>query len=236
VCAGRGSGKEYGGCPPSCAADLGFLSRTEKATDHGVVLSIGNAGEEARLQTTNLFVELVVIGIGGALWLGLTVLTIFGYSWVPIEELTSLPGLIPALAVIYLLGILIDRVADGVFEPVTKRLASQVFPSHDEYERARNLVYASEALRNLAEYSRSRMRICRGWILNSALTAVSLNAFIWVVLPRDLPRLRLTMVGTLILLFIGSTALYSWHQLLATYYKRMAQQSSILGQNANGAT
>jgi hypothetical protein len=180
------------------------------------------------VQTTNLFVELVVIGLGGALWLALATLTVFGYQWIPVEEVTSLPGLIPALAVIYLLGILIDRISDRIFQGRTKAMASRAFPSVQDYERARNLVYTSEALRGLAEYTLSRMRICRGWVLNSLLSVVAANAFIWTALPDQVPRMKVASFATLVLLFIGVAALYSWRQLLSNYYDRVAQQGQLL--------
>jgi len=185
------------------------------------------------LQTTALFVELIVIGIGGAFWFSLIALTVFGYTWIPLEHATSLPALIPALALVYLLGILIDRVADLAFSLPTNHMLHRVFQSREAYERARTLVYDSEALRNLAVYALSRMRICRGSVLNSLLGVMSLNAFLWTTLPDQAPRLKLALFGTVTLLLIAGTALYSWRELSVTYYERVAQQAHILAEQQN---
>ena len=68
------------------------------------------------MSTTNLFVELIVIGIGAAIWVVLAALAVFGYSWVPLDQVFSTFAAAPFLGVVYVLGIILDRVADAVFE------------------------------------------------------------------------------------------------------------------------
>ena len=38
------------------------------------------------MSTTDLFVDLMVIGIGAAIWLILLIFSIFGYEWVPVDQ------------------------------------------------------------------------------------------------------------------------------------------------------
>lgn len=68
------------------------------------------------MSTTDLFVELMVIGIGASIWLILFIFSIFGYEWVPVDRVASLFALIPVAAVVYVLGIIVDRIADTIFE------------------------------------------------------------------------------------------------------------------------
>ena len=53
--------------------------------------------------TTELFVELVVIGIGALVWVALTTFGIFGYEWVPLEKLFSVSALIPFVSFVYIM-------------------------------------------------------------------------------------------------------------------------------------
>lgn len=114
------------------------------------------------MSTTSLFVELVVIGIGAALWVSLAIFSVFDYTWVPFDKAMSLPAIILGLSLIYVLGIVVDRLADRIFQLRNEPLCRKWFESSEDYHRARTLIYIrSETLRDLFGYSRSRLRICR---------------------------------------------------------------------------
>ena len=132
------------------------------------------------MNTTDLFVELIIIGIGGAIWMCLLIFGMFGYDWVPLDETLALAALIPFLSVAYVLGIVIDRVADTVFEKVWyPSLLKKVYETEKEFLDDKRLVYIHPGrLGDLLEYGRSRLRICRGWTLNAVLILVSLDFFI----------------------------------------------------------
>lgn len=181
------------------------------------------------MSTTNLFVELVVIGIGATIWVLLLLFTIFGYGWASFETILSWPALIPGLAVVYALGIIVDRFADRLFEQWAVPLGSRWFKSEEEYHRARVLIYTqSDALRDLFEYSRSRLRICRGWAFNSVLTIGALNLFIWVRVPADDLRLKLAVFGSLVFALFAYGAWRAWYRLVSNEYKRLHQQYMFL--------
>jgi hypothetical protein len=179
--------------------------------------------------TTNLFVELVVIGVGALLWVLLLAGAALGFNPALANHLVKGDNLlIPVLAVTYLFGILTDRMADILFETLwAKRLCHVEFPSKDAYHEARIRVIAkSERLAERLEYGRSRMRICRGWTLNSALIGVSLNLFVWSQLADQRFASRLALAGTL---FSGMTALtswFAWRRLAATEYKKTREQDT----------
>jgi hypothetical protein len=66
--------------------------------------------------TTNLFVELVVIGIGAAIWIVEIILACFGYEWIDAKYFQSTLATVVSVALVYILGIVLDRIADGLFE------------------------------------------------------------------------------------------------------------------------
>ncbi len=94
------------------------------------------------MSTTDLFVELIIIGIGGAIWLCLLIFGAFGYDWVPLDETFALTALIPFLSVAYVLGIIIDRVADAIFERLwVPSLLEKVYGKDKGYLNDRRLIY-----------------------------------------------------------------------------------------------
>lgn len=186
--------------------------------------------------TTNLFVELVVIGVGAAAWLVLLVLAAFGWAWVPLEQTFSSTALVPLISVVYLLGIVSDRVADSLFERVwVPRLRAATFPALAAYHDARrDILTRSARLADQLEYGRSRLRICRGWALNAVLTALALDLFLWRQVTGP-PAVRLALFGTVALLALAGACWYSWRALTVTEYRKVREQAAYLRAVGRGA-
>jgi hypothetical protein len=182
------------------------------------------------MSTTNLFVELIVIGVGAAAWLVLLVLSVFGWRWLPALNLPAMLELIPTLSMIYLLGILTDRVADVLFERRwVGRLRRDFFPTAADYHRARVVILTeSERLAELLEYGRSRLRICRGWAINAALIVVALNGFVWSQLNGHALQSRIALVGSLLFAGIAALSFFAWRAIVLTEYRKVADQSAHL--------
>ena len=187
------------------------------------------------MNTTNLFVELVVIGVGILAALILLVLSIFGYEWVSWNIITSPTILIPLLSVTYLLGIVVDRIADLLFKKWNRDLRLQIFPNNHEYHLARNYVYqfAGEQVIALFLYGRSRLRICRAWSLNCILLAVSLIVFIWTRLSQvsNETRISITIFGTAFFVIGAIANFLTWRKLADNDYKRLFEMNTILKNN-----
>ncbi|HVF51331.1 MAG TPA: hypothetical protein VNA19_14675 [Pyrinomonadaceae bacterium] len=197
--------------------------------------------------TTNLFVELIVIGTGVAIWLVLLALTVFGYAWVRLDKewMDSSFVAVFGLIMVYVLGILFDRFANSIFKDDTligKRLYKllygkkrahrkppQPFDNFDEYDDTKAIVYSRlESLRDLYEYNRSRLRICRGWALNCVLIIVSLNLFIWTRLPQDYPRTRLSAAASALLLVMAFAAVQGWADLTSNENKNLKLHKTVI--------
>jgi len=124
------------------------------------------------MTTTQLFVELLVSGVGAAMWLSLLLAAFFGY--VPRDGFPKLE--VGALAILtgvaYPLGIVIDRITYTLFGHLFKGTTSATGqdkgpPRVQAMERY--ILTTSEALASQIQYNRSRYRVCRAWALNLAL-------------------------------------------------------------------
>lgn len=191
------------------------------------------------MATTSLFVELIVIGTGAALWIILLGLTIFGYEWITYDrfsQVLSVHSLIPVLSVIYVLGIVTDQIAGGLLDRFTQHLREKHFATVDDYYMARaSLAMKTDTLTELVEYSRSRVRICRGWLLNSGLILVFLNLFIWRALSDRTVQFKLSIFASVVLAIIGWACGRAWYSLSQNEYERVFQQSTKLVDNDSTA-
>lgn len=188
------------------------------------------------MSTTNLFVELLVIGVGCAGWLALLAMAVLGYDSRFINGLLSTPAAaLPALGGIYLLGIIVDRLADTTLHFFrAERRSLKYFPTEEESIKQRGYVLTkSPYFATQFEYSRSRQRICRGWILNALLLTIAVNVFL-VAHPGVLTHpIRLSAFVTPTLLLLALVSWFSWEKLFDTELKRIRNQAKWLHENTN---
>ncbi len=132
------------------------------------------------------------MGIGTATWLALFVAGLFEYKFDANLFLEN-PALIGTLvAIVYVLGVIVDRVIRGIFMPTFEQKAergifSKAIINHilkiAPYIREDNLSMElekfirtkSDALASKIDYNRSRLRICRAWVVHFVLIAASLT-------------------------------------------------------------
>jgi hypothetical protein len=178
------------------------------------------------MKTTNLFVELVIIGIGAFTWVFLLILTLFDYNWIPKTQSFNIVATIPLLSIIYLLGIISDRVSDFLIGKLQgDALRKKAFHNNDEYYNAYSLIFTrSDQLSDLHNYGRSRLRICRGWILNAILIAISLNLFTWIRVKNCCLRYELSVFGSAFLFALAIFAWWAWRKLSIAEYEKIKMQ------------
>jgi len=191
-----------------------------------------SAKNRARLgvNTTNVFVELLVIGIGPVAVLILIVLVVLGPGTTDLaqflEASTSFALLLPMLASTYVLGIVLDRLADRVFEGPARKIRRVYFRSDELYHAARRtVVFHSEAIYRLRQYGRSRLRICRGWATNAWLLVLPTNLYVWSATGGDGRAMALAN-GILLLTFV-STAM-AWRTLAHSEYNKIRGASAFI--------
>ena len=179
------------------------------------------------MNVTALFVELLIVGIGTATWLALLLAAILKYKF-DTTILTDNKAFIATLiAIVYVLGIVVDRLIRGIFMSTVETKAKQKVFTEEKVKyiketaphiNDRNLAMElekfirshSQALASKIDYNRSRLRICRAWVLHFFLIGISflfwnvrvqvfsLTPTIWL-LCVDVLFLALTLRATLLL-------------------------------------
>ncbi len=182
------------------------------------------------MNTTALFVELVVIGAGVLIWVVLCVFAVFGYGWMSVPTATIWLAALPSLAVVYVLGIVWDRVADEVFQHLRGRaLRAEYFPEITDYYEARRTIFTqSEALSGLLEYGRSRLRICRGWCLNAICIGIFGEAAIWLNLGSHDQVAAIAVAFALAMALLAFGCWYAWLNLVRAEYRKVGAQAEFL--------
>lgn len=172
------------------------------------------------MNTTTLYAELIVVGSGATLFIVLLFHSLFGdSSWLSklggLSSIGSVVSLVPVLSVFYLLGIVISNVAYLLFKNREKKLRHEKFSkikhegkpmSHEKistvYEEIRNTLYISthKDLIDEFEFRRSKIRICRGWFLNSILIIVALTTYLFTgKIPTPIVWFWIVTVGLLVI-------------------------------------
>jgi hypothetical protein len=149
------------------------------------------------MTTTQLFAELLVIGIGAACWLSLLIAAALGYRF---DE--GIPKLDTSLLVVFggvacVLGIVVDRLAYAPLKPIEGAQSNAIVGGagyREPEEMERDVLVSSEVLARQVQYNRSRLRICRAWVVNALLISVAF--VVWNVRVGVVPLLpSLVAVG-----------------------------------------
>lgn len=182
------------------------------------------------MNTTALFVEILVIGAGAVMWITLLLLSFFGYSWASLDKLFSIPALLPAVAIVYVLGIITDRVSDILFDKfLLESVRAKYYRDTKQYfDDRRTILVTSEHLTRLLEYGRSRLRIVRGWTVNFLLLLISLNIFTWTQVPDPQLRVKISLFSSPLLLVLAVLSWHSWRSFTETDYRKVKDQSEFL--------
>jgi hypothetical protein len=185
------------------------------------------------MNTTSIFVELVVIGLHTSIWIGLVILTFTGYQNLDPEKLFTLNLALPILAITYILGILMDRASDTVLAAQDDRLRSQNdFRGLPSFLSMRFYILSkSSDVYEQLEYTRSRLRIARASVLNFAFTTVAAALFIWFQLGKVLTaesRVMVCLAAALVGALLTWISYQTWAVLSHTYTKNTIQAYRVL--------
>lgn len=183
------------------------------------------------MTTTHLFVELLVIGFGALAWLAILGAAVFGYDFTPLlRGNQSWVTLLPLLSLVYVLGILIDRMADWAFDRLgfdARHRKAHFGEDRDAYFAARRtLVVHGPALWEHLEYGRSRLRICRGWALNALMLLVAVDALALVRRAGMLAPWWRLVVCNLFFFALSALCIACWWALNQKEYRKIQRQSA----------
>ncbi len=187
------------------------------------------------MATTNLFVELIVIGVGAACWVTLCILGIFGIDTFPILSTDAYPVLVVLLPLVYLLGIISDRVSDFLFDRLfSGSLRIRYFKGTRDYQDARRLVLSTSArLADMHDYGRTRIRICRGWSLNAILIAAALQFWLRTSAAETQWYVTALTWGTVGCLSLALASWWSWYMLCSMEYLKIREHADFLRQTTH---
>ncbi len=124
------------------------------------------------METTALYVELIVIGLEVSLWLASFSVYFTDVKYLPMmaEVLGKLPVSILLLGVMYILGLLLDRLADLLF----MRLERYCRTKTGLKSASTILIWKKSGQEEYMKFSRSKIRILRASLLNVPLFFLSL--------------------------------------------------------------
>ena len=127
--------------------------------------------------TTSLYVELVIIGLEAMMWIIAFSIYLTDIKYISLIEklLEKLPVSIFILGVLYILGLIIDRVADGLFDKVENKLRA----SSGLVAASSILIWKESGQEEYFKFTRSKVRILRASSINMPLFMISmaLNVF-----------------------------------------------------------
>ncbi len=187
------------------------------------------------MTTPQLFVELLIIGVGVAIWLVLLISSIFGYHFYFTIQKVNIPFLTAIVGVAYVLGIVIDRIAYSLFYFIEKRNKIKVFgksPDPNLGDRERYILVNSEALRQQIIYNRSRIRICRSWILNYGLIGIFFTT--WSIRTKPFAFYKSVVILLLITMFC-LLSMIVFHRLSRDHYNNIKASYEFLSNSTQSA-
>jgi hypothetical protein len=168
--------------------------------------------------------EQLSIGIAALAWLLLAVAELIGLPPLPQDPATVALGLVPLLALSYALGLTTDRLADLALDgALTRGLRQRYFVDAASYFATyAQVADANPALLALLLRTRSMLRVCRGWALNTAALLLVFNVAAWSRPAADaLPRETFITIHGAIALGVGMF-LFAHRRLLRSELARLA--------------
>lgn len=184
-----------------------------------------------------MFAEILIIGLEVEAWLVLALLSVFGTDWLleldGAKDYATLLTIV-VLALAYVLGIIVDRLADTLldrFEDTSLGNTVQEFMSkkprfHKESGLATmrmTVMAASDGMTPFLDYQRSRWRIARATVLNLAIAGPVAALYLVVGTNVDWPWSLVPLVSAFVLVpityFAGVRIQDAWVARLKDAYK-----------------
>jgi hypothetical protein len=139
------------------------------------------------MNSTTLFVEILITGLESVIWLGFLLGCLFGTTWLSFIgnafETAQAFTTTLLLGLVYVVGIIFEEVTDALSEPWSDKLkASLNNGSLSRYNDIQDYVYSHYAVKldDQLGYMRSRRRILRASAFNILLIAIFAIIFIWL--------------------------------------------------------
>jgi hypothetical protein len=191
------------------------------------------------MKTTNFFIELLVIGLGAVITISLLLFVSVDYNVFRLNFDNAF-FIFPFTALTYVLGIVCDRIFDSLSERWDKKArlvfwhpkdligkqdanGDKVVSDEDanraiklQYEIARTKLYdRSDAAKQVFDYTRSRLRICRSWMFYLFIICF---CFIIIFLKKNAD---IFLLLSFLSFCLGMMTWFAWKKINHSFYGRL---------------
>lgn len=173
--------------------------------------------------TTAVFAEIIVAGLQAAAWITLVVLAIFGIGWADPAAIADWSALVTllVLATAYMLGVMIDRMADNLVMRLHGRWPPRPVDKPAAVEDMRMETLAKDdGVARFLDYQRSRMRIARVTLFNLLLLIPALVAFLAL---RTRAEIHDVVIVVIVILAAGELARRVYRNIECAYISRLSE-------------
>jgi hypothetical protein len=177
------------------------------------------------MSTTQLFAELLVSGTGVVIWLAFLLAWGFQISFRELTSDASIFTLAPIVAIAYVFGIILDRMGYSIFRGSERRFRNRVVGSQESPHIKDKELYVltnSKELGLQINYNRSRLRICRSWIINFILIAIS--SALWGYSSNPSTAFYLPVA----IFLLGLATFFVWSRLVVDHYRNIQTSYNYL--------
>ncbi len=174
------------------------------------------------MNTTLIFAELLIIGLEGGIWFFFLIFSLFGINDLDkflnaIREWQLIVVTI-AIPLLYVLGIILDRMADILFKARERTLDREIAGDLSVSVPVMRFTLGTknDFLNQQLEYTRTRMRIVRASVVNFALIAISISIFLLTHLTSVAAKTRWQYVTITVILglVMSYAAFVTWKSLV----------------------
>lgn len=174
------------------------------------------------METTHLYVELIIIGLETSVWMCMVYINIVGNQILETisKILNNFASSLFFIVFLYVIGILMDRLADMIY----KKTENKIRRESELKAKTSLIIWKKYDQEKVSDYIRSRIRILRISTLNVPLIAIS---FLWYVLVSAESPLFLTIYIIFLGILFTYISLKSYLKSVRDYYnKAKALESS----------
>lgn len=129
------------------------------------------------METTQLYIELIIIGLEASIWMCIFYINIVGNKIMNIitNIVNNLGSSLLLIGILYIIGVLVDRLADVIFQKTENNIRSK----SGMKAKSSIIIWGKNNQSDFANYARTRIRILRASIINIPLIMISV---VWYTL------------------------------------------------------
>lgn len=149
------------------------------------------------METTQLYVELIIIGLETSIWMCAFFINIIGKQILSMVAniLDNFASSLFLVGIIYIIGLIMDRFLNFLYQKIKKRIKNE---SGFEGETS-ILIWQKHNQEEYFKYAKAKIKILRASTLNFPLISISFICYIWnfVETSRNILSIYIFMLGIL---------------------------------------